>query len=140
MCRIKEHRRATRNGDINASAVAEHVWKNGHKVNWDAAEVLDVRQEWYKRCLLESWYIKLEGEPLNRDQGVLPQIYTIIITVKNITTFHSHINLFTQAFLIIFNLYCHHPLIHHYISCNITVILSFPDEGTCRSAETSETK
>ena len=37
-CTMKEHKRAVRNGDLNSSALAEHVWQQQH---WEAAEVLE---------------------------------------------------------------------------------------------------
>ena len=77
-CRIKQHKKATERENTDVSAVEDHAWNNDHKIDYEAAEVLDVKQERYKRCVVESWYIKLEEEPVNRDQGVLPQIYTIL--------------------------------------------------------------
>ena len=56
-CRMKEHQRAVRGGDTNASAIAEHAWGHQHRIEWGAAEVLDNNPNWHPRCLLESWYI-----------------------------------------------------------------------------------
>ena len=32
---------------------------------------------------LESWHIRKEKEPMNRDNGVLPQVYNCLISRKN---------------------------------------------------------
>lgn len=74
-CRIKEHKRAVQNRNIDTSAVAEHAWKEDHKVDWGQVEILDVSAEWYKRCVIESWHIQREQAAMNRDQGVMPQVY-----------------------------------------------------------------
>ena len=39
--RVSEHRRALKNGNIQTSAVAEHVFKPGHAVDLSQSEVLD---------------------------------------------------------------------------------------------------
>ena len=39
--RIAEHRRALRNGDVAASALAEHVFTAGHKMDLSKATVID---------------------------------------------------------------------------------------------------
>ena len=39
--RVSEHRRARKNGDVQTSALAEHVFKTGHAVDLSQSEVLD---------------------------------------------------------------------------------------------------
>ena len=39
--RISEHRRALKNGDVQMSALAEHVFNTGHAVDLSQSEVLD---------------------------------------------------------------------------------------------------
>ena len=78
-CRMKEHRRAVVSGDTNASAIAEHAWTNHHGVNWEEAKVLDVCDRWHERCLLESWHMMNHPERMNRDKGILPDIYHSLI-------------------------------------------------------------
>ena len=86
-CRMKEHQRAVRGGDTNASAIAEHAWGHQHQIDWGAAEVLDSNPNWHPRCLLESWHIHKERKSMNRDRGNLPQIYrTLLGTVSS----HHH--------------------------------------------------
>jgi hypothetical protein len=42
--RLKEHQRAVCNGDVNASAITEHVWHEQHRMDCSAAEVVDSKQ------------------------------------------------------------------------------------------------
>ena len=37
-CRLKEHKRGVKCGSVDASAIAEHVWNEGHQVDWEAAD------------------------------------------------------------------------------------------------------
>ena len=79
-CRVKEHQRAVRNRETNASALAEHVWNKEHHINWQNAEVLEANQQyWRKRCLLESLHINKETKQLNREHGTLPDIYCSLL-------------------------------------------------------------
>ena len=56
-CRMKEHKRAVERGNTDMSAIAQHAWRNNHRVDWEAVNVLDVNTEWYKICTIESWHI-----------------------------------------------------------------------------------
>ena len=69
--RVSEHRRALKNGDVQASALAEHVLKTGHAVDLSQSEVLDHHQHTTTRCMLESWYIQHNQAALNRERGTL---------------------------------------------------------------------
>ena len=73
--RISEHRRALKNGDVQMSALAEHVFKTGHAVDLSQSEVLDHHQHTTTRCMLESWYIQHNQAVLNRERGTLPEVY-----------------------------------------------------------------
>ena len=77
--RLKEHQRVVRNGDVNASAIAEHAWNEHHRMDWSAAEVVDTEQYLYPRLLLESWHIHSEQNPMNRECGPLPTEYCSLI-------------------------------------------------------------
>ena len=55
--RISEHHRALENGDVQMSALAEHVFRTGHAVDLSQSEVLDHHQHTTTRCMLESRYI-----------------------------------------------------------------------------------
>ena len=52
--RLSEHRRAIQNGDVAASALAEHTWSTGHRMDLSKAEVVDAQPFMTTRCLLES--------------------------------------------------------------------------------------
>ena len=39
--RVKDHRRAVVKDDIQASAIATHVWQEEHKINFEKARVID---------------------------------------------------------------------------------------------------
>ena len=57
--------RAVQNGNVNASALAEHAWKEHHNIDWQSAKVLEANKVyWHIRCLLESWHINKEVNPL----------------------------------------------------------------------------
>ena len=38
--RLKEHQSATRRGEVEKSAIAEHAWKAGHPPLWEEVEIL----------------------------------------------------------------------------------------------------
>ena len=38
---MKEHKAATRRGELEKSAIAEHAWNHHHQVEWDEIKVLD---------------------------------------------------------------------------------------------------
>ena len=63
--RLTEHKRATKNGDVN-NHIAEHHLHMNHKINWDSAECVTYSTDYYKRLTVESWFTKLEQTPLNR--------------------------------------------------------------------------
>ena len=77
--RIKEHKRGyTYAGNIT-SAVAEHSVNLGHRINWDGAKVIRREQAWYRRCFMESWHIRQNRQSMNKDRGVLPDVYNSLI-------------------------------------------------------------
>ena len=63
--RLTEHKRATRNGDIN-NHIAEHHLQTNHRIDWDSAECITYSTNYYQRLTLESWFTNLERTPLNR--------------------------------------------------------------------------
>ena len=63
--RLTEHRRATRNGDLN-NDIAEHHLQTNHRIDWDSAECVTYSNNYYQRIVLESWFTNLEQTPLNR--------------------------------------------------------------------------
>ena len=72
---LKEHKRAVRNGDVDSSAISERAWKEGHRVDWDGAHILDTCRFLYPRCILESWHIHQHHHLINRERGPLPSLF-----------------------------------------------------------------
>ena len=77
--RLKEHKKAVRDENITTSALAEHVQKTGHPIEWTQTEVVHTCNRTVKRCLLESWTIQKEPSPLNREIGTLPTTYKTLL-------------------------------------------------------------
>ena len=77
--RLAEHRKAVQKGEVNASALAEHVWNVGHHVNWDSMKVLSVSGRHYSRLALEAIHIRRQKNSLNRDRGKLGTAYDFVI-------------------------------------------------------------
>ena len=77
--RRKEHWRALVNCDTNLSALAEHALERDHAIAWGEATVLDCNKHVHQRCALESWHIRQQQEPMNRERGLLPIVYDSLI-------------------------------------------------------------
>ena len=75
--RLTEHKRATRNGDLNNN-IAEHHLQTNHRIDWDSAECVIYSTDYYQRLTLEIWFTNLEQTPLNRCQQ-LPAPYKRLI-------------------------------------------------------------
>ena len=81
--RLTEHKRATRNGDIN-NHIAEHHLQTNHRIDWDSAKCITYCTNYYQRLTLESWFTNLEQSPLNRCLQ-LPAPYKRLIDNNNET-------------------------------------------------------
>ena len=69
--RVKEHRRAVVKGDIQASAIASHVWQEEHKINVDKTRVIDRATGMTERRVKEALHIQMrKGEVINVDAGL----------------------------------------------------------------------
>ena len=79
--RLTEHKRATRNGDVNNHIAVHHQLTN-HNIDWDTAQCLTYSTNYFQRLTLESWYTNLEQTPLNRCQQ-LPAPYKRLIHDAN---------------------------------------------------------
>ena len=55
---LKRHWHTLRNGEVAASALAEHAITAGHGIDLSKAEVLDSNQYTVTQCMLESWHIQ----------------------------------------------------------------------------------
>ena len=75
--RLTEHKRATRNGDVN-NHIAEHHLQTKHQIDWDSATCITYSTDYHQRLTLESWFTNLEQTPLNRSQQ-LPAPYKRLI-------------------------------------------------------------
>ena len=75
--RLTEHKRATKNGDVN-NHFAEHHLKTKHQIDWDSATCITYATDYYQRRTLESRFTNLEQMPLNRSQQ-LPAPYNRLI-------------------------------------------------------------
>ena len=70
--RMKEHKAATRRGELEKSAIAEHVWIHHHQVEWDEIKVLDEAANTTILLIKEALHIRLTDTEtlINRDEGV----------------------------------------------------------------------
>ena len=78
--RLTEHKRATRNGDINNHIAGHHLQTN-HRIDWDS-ECITYSTNYYQRLTLESWFTDLEQTPLNRCLQLPPPYKRLIDNVK----------------------------------------------------------
>ena len=67
--RIAEHRRALRNGDVAASALAEYVFTAGYKIDLSKVTVIDTHPHAQTHCFLESWHIQHERTLMQQEKG-----------------------------------------------------------------------
>ena len=72
--RIKEHRKAVSSFNTDTSALAP-VLTEDHRIDWEAASILDQHPFTQSRCMVESWYINHLPNTLNRERGPLPEAY-----------------------------------------------------------------
>ena len=73
--RVDQHRKAVQRAEVEVSALAEHVWKFDHKVDWGHAAILDCNSNLHERLTLEACHIRRQSLPLNRDRSVLSREY-----------------------------------------------------------------
>ena len=69
--RLKEHQTATRRGETEKSAIAEHAWEEQHLPQWENIEILDHAPNDNTLLIKEALHITLAGKHslINRDQG-----------------------------------------------------------------------
>ena len=46
-----------------------------HRIDWDNTTVIDRHAFTHPRCTIESWHIHKEEDALNREKGLLPDVY-----------------------------------------------------------------
>ena len=69
---LKEHQAATRRGETEKSAIAEHAWSRNHQPLWEEPRILDCASHTTTLMIKEAIHISLRdpAELLNRDQGL----------------------------------------------------------------------
>ncbi len=77
--RLKEHKSALTNAHPDRSAVAEHAIDTGHAIDWGNTEVKAVSPLFWQRCTLETWHMRSQPHPLNREEGILPHVYDALV-------------------------------------------------------------
>ena len=58
-----------------ASAIAEHAKTTGHTINWTDMNILTTNSQQHQRDTVEAWDIRLQSNPVNRNQGLLSHPY-----------------------------------------------------------------
>ena len=79
--RIKEHQDAVRLGHIDKSALAEHAWIAGHRIDWEATQIVDTATRLSELLVKEAFHIRTipTNFRLNRDTGMqLPECWNWI--------------------------------------------------------------
>ena len=80
--RLTEHKRATRNGDVN-NHIAEHHLQTKHQIDWDSVTCITYSTDYYQRLTLESWFTNFEQfTPLNRSQQLPALCKRLIDEIK----------------------------------------------------------
>ena len=83
---MKEHSRAVKNEDMK-NANASHSVKESHSIDWEYARIIDREQNWKKRRIKESLYIRskdnynLDSCRVSHESGVEPPDWTGIMHV-----------------------------------------------------------
>ena len=73
--RVDEHRKAVQKVEVEVSALAKHVWKSDHRVDWGHVATLDFNSNLQQWLTLEACHIRIQSLPLNRERVVLPREY-----------------------------------------------------------------
>ena len=70
--RLKEHQIATRRGETDKSAIAEHAWEKQHQPQWNIIKILDRARNESILLIKEALHIMMTDQHslLNRDQGL----------------------------------------------------------------------
>ena len=86
--RIKEHRAATRWGETEKSAIAEHTWGQQHPILWEETSVLDQAKNNTTLLIKEAVHIRLTDlELINRDEGVaIPECWQPVLDHATMTS------------------------------------------------------
>jgi len=67
--RIEEHKRHSRNGRFDLSAVAEHSIFNNHTIDWEGSKIIGREDRWHARKIKEALLISKHNPTMNKDKG-----------------------------------------------------------------------
>ena len=97
---LKEHKDAVKHVKTEVLAVAEHVWKGNHQVDFQRTFVLAQEPDTSQQCLLESWFIQSKRHTLNREAGSYLQFIAVFF---NFCTFFI---ILSFVFIFLYFLFC----------------------------------
>jgi len=66
---VKEHEKDVQKANTDESAVAGHVFENGHRIDFKDASLVHYETRSYNRLFMESLYIKKAPNTMNRNVG-----------------------------------------------------------------------
>ena len=75
--RVAEHKAAVKHAKCNKWAVAEHVWKEEHQMNFQGVSIL-AQEGNRRRCFMESWFIQTHNT-MNHGIGSLLPMYSCLL-------------------------------------------------------------
>ena len=70
------------------SAVAEHVWREGHRMDFGNMTVLAWETKFHQCCYLEPWFIQTK-QTFNQELGSLPSVYKTLLCPFTDYIFHG---------------------------------------------------
>jgi predicted GIY-YIG superfamily endonuclease len=79
---FKEHKYNLTQGLLQKSKVAQHVYKEGHKICWNEAKVLQFEPNTTYRKCNESSHMSLIDHPMSQPSLGMSPIWTPIITAE----------------------------------------------------------
>ena len=68
--RVKEHKRHVAKVEIRSSAVAEHLWNEDHRIEWNNTTVIESAAGTLSQRVKESLHIVKEKTTMNKDEGL----------------------------------------------------------------------
>ena len=77
--RLKEHQRNIRQGEIEKSRLAEHVWAESHNILWDKSQPIAREQNAIKRKIKESAFICSNRNVISQQSIELKNIWLPVI-------------------------------------------------------------
>ena len=122
--RLKEHQAATRQGELEKSAIAEHAWTEHHCPAWDDVTILEQARNDDTLRIKEALCISMAEKQmlLNRDRG------TTIADCWVPLLQHMHINYQSAAA---------HAIYRELVVYSYTCVFYCSDEGRSMATETS---